>query len=86
MGNVSKIRDCYGCGICAVSCPRNIIDIHLNASGFYAPILFVDDKTLECLFFDASNDFNNLKRSTGYKRDQTAKPNGLPNNLGESSN
>lgn len=48
MGNVSKIRDCYGCGICAVSCPRNIIDIHLNASGFYAPHIINEKICTNC--------------------------------------
>lgn len=35
--NISEIHDCYGCGVCAVVCPRNIIQIKLNKDGFYEP-------------------------------------------------
>ena len=35
--NISKINDCYGCGVCATACPRKIIDIVFNADGFYEP-------------------------------------------------
>lgn len=35
--NISKIHDCYGCGVCAVVCSQKIIEIGLNSDGFYEP-------------------------------------------------
>lgn len=35
--NVSGMRDCYGCGVCAVACGRRVIEIRLNRDGFYEP-------------------------------------------------
>ena len=35
--NIANIRDCYGCGVCATACGRKIIEIGLNADGFYEP-------------------------------------------------
>lgn len=35
--NIQDIHDCYGCGVCAASCPRKIISITLNKKGFYEP-------------------------------------------------
>ncbi|NDV47271.1 4Fe-4S dicluster domain-containing protein [Paludibacter sp. 221] len=37
MNNVSKMKGCYGCGVCNMACPKNIISIKLNADGFYEP-------------------------------------------------
>lgn len=39
MKNVSTIHNCYGCGVCAVSCGKKIINIRLNEDGFYAPYI-----------------------------------------------
>lgn len=41
--NVSYIKDCYGCGVCAMTCPKHLIDMHLNKKGFYEP--FIEDAT-----------------------------------------
>ena len=30
MGNISEIKDCYGCGVCAMVCGKKIIGIGLN--------------------------------------------------------
>ena len=32
-------KDCYGCGVCVAACPRDAIQMRLNADGFYSPIL-----------------------------------------------
>ena len=41
MKNISRIKDCYGCGVCAASCGKKIIKIRLNENGFYQP--YIDD-------------------------------------------
>lgn len=46
--NISTTKDCYGCGVCAISCPRKIIDIRLNSSGFWEPVLFDEERCTEC--------------------------------------
>ena len=35
--NISEVGNCYGCGVCAISCPKHIIEIQLNDDGFYEP-------------------------------------------------
>ena len=37
--NISDIHNCYGCGVCAISCAKKIIKIRLNKEGFYEPII-----------------------------------------------
>lgn len=46
--NVSSIHNCYGCGVCSASCPKKIIDIHLNQNGFYEPKIDKQDKCIDC--------------------------------------
>lgn len=46
--NVSSVHDCYGCGVCAASCGRNIIKIRLNEDGFYAPYIDEPEKCTGC--------------------------------------
>lgn len=46
--NISDIHNCYGCGVCSKPCPVHIIDIHLNAEGFYEPYLTDADKCIHC--------------------------------------
>lgn len=48
MKNVNGLTNCYGCGICAASCPRNIISMELNKDGFYEPRLIDSQDCLEC--------------------------------------
>lgn len=35
MNNISTIYHCYGCGVCATVCTKNIINISHNKDGFY---------------------------------------------------
>ena len=39
MKNIFHIQNCYGCGVCATVCPKNIISIKLNRNGFYEPYI-----------------------------------------------
>lgn len=48
MGNVSHIKDCYGCGLCATVCAKKIIEISLNKNGFYEPRIKDLDKCTNC--------------------------------------
>ena len=48
MKNISHIKDCFGCGVCATICPKNIISISLNQDGFYEPHIYETDKCIEC--------------------------------------
>ena len=48
MKNISSVNDCYGCGVCAKSCPKRIISIALNPKGFYAPLIKEADKCIDC--------------------------------------
>lgn len=48
MNNISDIKNCYGCGVCAVACHRNIIRVSLNKKGFYEPIIVDTDKCTQC--------------------------------------
>lgn len=46
--NISNIKDCFGCGVCATVCARHIIDIRLNADGFYEPQITDTAKCTDC--------------------------------------
>lgn len=48
MKNVSKIFNCYGCGVCSIVCSRNIIRIELNKDGFYEPRIIDLDRCTNC--------------------------------------
>lgn len=39
MNNVSKNEYCYGCGVCAITCPVKAIAINFNNEGFYKPVI-----------------------------------------------
>lgn len=44
----AKVHDCFGCGVCAISCPKRIIDIRLNDRGFYVPYLNDAEVCIQC--------------------------------------
>lgn len=46
--NISKIHNCYGCGVCAASCAKKIITIELNRDGFYEPRITDDAQCTHC--------------------------------------
>lgn len=46
--NVSGIHDCYGCGVCAIACAKQIITISLNEDGFYEPHISEPSKCTDC--------------------------------------
>ena len=48
--NISKVHDCYGCGVCATACGRKIIEIGLNKNGFYEPHVTEEGRCTECGF------------------------------------
>lgn len=46
--NVSQIKDCYGCGICSISCPKRIIELGINSKGFFEPMIVKQDECIDC--------------------------------------
>ena len=48
MKNISKIKNCYGCGVCAAACPKDIISIQLNNRGFYEPSIKEQHQCINC--------------------------------------
>lgn len=48
MNNVSTIKDCYGCGVCAIACGRKLIRIVQDKDGFYAPRIDDMERCTDC--------------------------------------
>lgn len=46
--NISKLSNCYGCGVCATACPAKIIHMRENGEGFYSPYIADNDKCINC--------------------------------------
>lgn len=46
--NISRLHDCYGCGVCATVCGKKIIEIGLNKEGFYEPRVVDPDRCVGC--------------------------------------
>ena len=63
MNNISSIKNCYGCGVCAASCSKKIITIELNRDGFYEPRINEPDKCTDCGVCLDVCAFNHVERS-----------------------
>ena len=48
MKNISQIENCYGCGVCAIVCKKEIIKISQNEEGFYKPFVIDEDSCTNC--------------------------------------
>lgn len=46
--NISSTKGCYGCGVCAVACPKGIIDMKLDGDGFYEPEITDTASCIDC--------------------------------------
>ncbi len=47
MNNISLFEYCYGCSVCASVCPKKAISMHLDAEGFYKPVVN-EDVCVDC--------------------------------------
>ncbi len=66
MKNISLIHNCFGCGICSISCPKHIVKMRLNADGFYEPYITDESKCINCSlclkncsFYNTKDEFDN---------------------------
>lgn len=82
MDNILNIHDCYGCGVCAKACGKKIINIKLNAKGFYEPYIRDEKKCIKCglcldvcAFYHGTISVNNLvkKSYAGWSNDRVVR-------------
>lgn len=59
--NISIIRNCFGCGVCVISCPKHIIQMRFNADGFYEPFVTDENKCVNCSLCLKNCSFYNTK-------------------------
>lgn len=83
MKNISTLNNCYGCGLCAAICPKQIIKMRLNSNGFFSPII---DNLAECVNCGKclnscaynskpNNENNNIKYYAGYSNNKDVRLN-----------
>ena len=48
MDKIKNIEYCYGCGVCAAACPKDVIGMKLSNEGFFVPIVLNEDKCVHC--------------------------------------
>ena len=49
MKNISELSHCYGCSLCAVICPQQIITLCQDKEGFYQPVIEKNDECTACV-------------------------------------
>lgn len=57
---ILKLDYCFGCGVCARSCPQKIIDMRLDKDGFYRPVITDAHKCTGCKQCDSVCAFINV--------------------------
>jgi len=50
MNNISGTKNCYGCGVCTLACPKKIIHLKQNKNGFYEPYIDNPSQCINCGF------------------------------------
>ena len=63
--NITSFKNCYGCGVCVSSCPKQIIELRLNSKGFYEPIIKLNELCIECGICLDICSYNNDKIAVG---------------------
>lgn len=46
--SISGTANCFGCGVCAVACPKHIIEMSQNKDGFYEPYITDESQCVHC--------------------------------------
>lgn len=46
--NITNIKNCFGCGVCAASCGKRLIEIQQNNDGFYEPVITSPQLCTDC--------------------------------------
>lgn len=58
--NVGKFNECFGCSVCSLSCPQNIIEIK-ERDGFLRPVITDAEKCTQCRMCLRTCSFQNIE-------------------------